>query len=117
MLESAQLEYGRADRAATHESLSVAEIRAVLSGGRPAGTADFTTLVADILEQLGIRIRNDAISAWHRYWNSAPDKWGWDVPRTKHDCVRRLRSDLALLLEPYGVAVDPTPGDRNRADI
>ncbi|MDE2835551.1 MAG: hypothetical protein OXM02_13700 [Bacteroidota bacterium] len=117
MLESAQLEHGRAHRAAMHETFSVAQIQAVLSGSQPAGAADMTALVVDILEHLAIHIRNDATSDWREYWNSALDKWGLDVPRTEHDCVRRLRSELTLLLEPYGVAVDPTPGDRNGADI
>ena len=93
-----------------------------LRGGRPGSAADLAAVVVDKLEELADRIRNNNTDDWQQYWHTDPgDPQGRNVtrPKSERGCCKVLLSDLGLMLERYGVDVQPEGrhAEERRSDI
>ncbi len=109
-------------RVLAYEAPTLRGIRDALRDGPPASAVDLAAVVVDQLEALADRIRNSNTDDWQQYWHTDPgDPRGRNVtkPKSEHGCRKALLSDLGLLLEPYGVDVQPEGhhAEERRSDI
>ena len=88
-----------------------------LDGDAPANAGDLAALVADRLDELGVRLRNDNANGWRLFWNEDSHRRA-DTPKHEDSCRDALLGELRPSL-PGEVDAQPEGRYANdkRADI